>query len=75
MGFRMGQKGCRPEEGSDTMLGSLGLGVRLPHIQASGGMGGTEAGREEAAGYTSASLLGGQIWGFSVELHLVDRAV
>ena len=63
MGFRMGQEGCRHEEGSDIMPGSLCLGVRLPHIQASGDKGGTEAGREEAAGYTSASLLGGQIWG------------
>lgn len=57
------------------MPSRLGLGVRLPHVQASGGIDGTGAGREEAAGYTAASLLGGQIWGLSVESHLVDRAV
>lgn len=48
------------------MPGRLGLGVRLPHVQASGGTDGTGAGREEVAGYTAASLLGGQIWGLSV---------
>lgn len=57
------------------MPGRLGLGVRLPHVQASGGTDGTGAGREEVAGYTAASLLGGQIWGLSVESHIVDRAV
>lgn len=40
-----------------------------------GGIGGTEAGGGEVAGYTSASLLEVKSWDLSVEAHLVRRAV